>query len=174
MTLQHVKVCCMFCFSWVLERNVILIGIKCAAPPRPKFGKVFVSQTHVRSVARYSCSIGYRLVGVTHRQCTQTSKFTVEATWSEKSPKCIRKKIITIPMIPYLLNVYYLAVRCSTLHAPLNGKIVGDNFYYPHFVLYSCDYGYQILSGNSTRKCNEIGKWTGIAPLCKGVQTRTE
>ncbi|XP_062523950.1 CUB and sushi domain-containing protein 3-like [Corticium candelabrum] len=124
--------------------------IKCASPPRPKFGKVFVSQTHVRSVARYSCSIGYRLVGVTHRQCRQTSKFTVEATWSAEPPKCI-------------------PVRCSTLHAPLNGKIVGGNFYYPNFVLYSCDYGYQILSGNSTRKCNEIGKWTGIAPLCKGV-----
>ncbi|XP_062523686.1 sushi, von Willebrand factor type A, EGF and pentraxin domain-containing protein 1-like [Corticium candelabrum] len=124
--------------------------IKCASLPRPKFGKVVVSQTHVRSVARYSCIFGYRLVGVTHRQCTQTSQFTVEAMWSPKSPKCI-------------------PVRCSTLHAPLNGKIVGSKFYYPHFVLYLCDYGYQILSGNSTRKCNEIGKWTGIAPLCKGV-----
>ncbi|XP_062523805.1 sushi, von Willebrand factor type A, EGF and pentraxin domain-containing protein 1-like isoform X2 [Corticium candelabrum] len=125
-------------------------NIKCATPPIPKFGKVFVSQTHVRSVARYSCSIGYRLVGVTHRQCTRTSQFTVEAMWSANSPKCI-------------------PVRCSTLHAPLNGKIVGDNFHYPHFVLYLCDYGYQILSGNSTRKCNELGKWTGIAPLCKGI-----
>ena len=94
--------------------------------------------------------------------------------WSANSPKCIRKKSIIIQIIIYLLNVYYLAVRCSTLHAPLNGKIVGDNFHYPHFVLYLCDYGYQILSGNSTRKCNELGKWTGIAPLCKGVQSLTD
>ena len=80
------------------------IGIKCAVLLSPKFGKVFVSQSHVRSVARYSCSIGYRLVGVTHRQCTQTSQFTVEAMWSAKSPKCIRNKSIIIPIIVNLLN----------------------------------------------------------------------
>ena len=145
------------------------IGIKCVSLPRPKFGNVVVAQTHVRNVARYSCSFGYRLVGVTHRQCTQTSQFTVEAMWSTKSPKCIFKKSIITPIIVNLLNFLYLAVRCSTLHAPLNGKVVGSKFYYPHFVLYLCDYEYQIISGNTTRKCNEIRKWADMAPLCKGI-----
>ncbi|XP_062499151.1 P-selectin-like [Corticium candelabrum] len=143
-------------------------NIKCATTPSPKFCKVVVLQTHVRSVARYSCSIGYRLVGVTYRQCTQTSQFTVETKWSAKSPKCIRKISIIIPIIVYLLNVYYFAVRCSTLHAPLNEKLLVANSII-HILCCTCvtaDTKHFLVTALEMQRNRKMDRYSAIVQRC--------
>ena len=125
-------------------------------------------QTHVRSVARYSCSIGYRLVGVTYRQCTQTSQFTVETKWSAKSPKCIRKISIIIPIIVYLLNVYYFAVRCSTLHAPLNEKLLVANSII-HILCCTCvtaDTKHFLVTALEMQRNRKMDRYSAIVQRC--------
>lgn len=48
---------------------------------------------------------------------------------------------------------------------------------YNSTVSYTCDYGYEVTSGDANKICNEYGLWTGITPNCTSkikTSTRTK
>lgn len=43
---------------------------------------------------------------------------------------------------------------------------VKSKYVYMDTLVYTCDTGYEMLTGNATRTCTETTDWTGIAPAC--------
>ena len=67
----------------------------------------------------------------------------------------------------YPMDFILLAgVRCDNLKAPKNGfvKITGKSI--GSKALYSCREGY-VLRGDSQRKCQSNGRWSGDMPSCQ-------
>lgn len=63
----------------------IIIVIDCGNLLAPENGNVVVSSTDVGSIATYTCNNGYRIRGVSERECL------VNGTWSQEPPICISK-----------------------------------------------------------------------------------
>ncbi|XP_003387839.1 PREDICTED: sushi, von Willebrand factor type A, EGF and pentraxin domain-containing protein 1-like isoform X2 [Amphimedon queenslandica] len=103
-------------------------------------GQVIVSGSDVFSIATYTCSEGFGLVGVSSRICE------TNGVWSDSPPVCE-------------------PADCGQLESPANGMVetTGTKFY--DTAVYSCMPGYR-LQGDDSRTCSENGKWTGTAPIC--------
>ena len=60
-------------------------------------------------------------------------------------------------------------MNCGSLTDPANGQVnhvAGTTF--RQTATYSCNTGYNLV-GDSTRTCQAIGIWSGIAPTCQGM-----
>ena len=55
---------------------------------------------------------------------------------------------------------------CYTLDHPANGQVEygSDGF----TATYTCNSGYELMFGNSTRECDKHG-WSGTQPMCPGI-----
>lgn len=61
------------------------------------------------------------------------------------------------------------AISCGHPGVPANAVLTGELFTYGATVQYSCKGG-QILTGNSTRVCQEDSHWSGALPHCSGEE----
>ncbi|XP_064386053.1 sushi, von Willebrand factor type A, EGF and pentraxin domain-containing protein 1-like [Halichondria panicea] len=103
----------------------------------------------VDTVATYTCVTGYTLNGNTMRTCMS------DGVWSGSAPVCQQK-------------------LCSDLTLP-NGNIVysagsPDNRFIFSTAMYSCNPGYTLIGGSSTRVvCMIGGIWSGSTPNCEAI-----
>ncbi|EGV97116.1 CUB and sushi domain-containing protein 1 [Cricetulus griseus] len=90
----------------------------------------------------YHCKKGFYLLGSSALTCM------ANGLWDRSLPKC-------------------LAISCGHPGVPANAVLTGELFTYGATVQYSCKGG-QILTGNSTRVCQEDSHWSGSFPHCSG------
>ena len=70
----------------------------------------------------------------------------------------------------YIANYYYLhntAVDCGSLDDPVNGQVEFTNTTVGSTANYTCNCGYFLSNGNSTRTCEANGEWSGSPPSCE-------
>ncbi|XP_019631572.1 PREDICTED: LOW QUALITY PROTEIN: uncharacterized protein LOC109475407 [Branchiostoma belcheri] len=130
--------------------NAECIGVKCpdlSAPPNGRMACNTSSLRYPDSTCTFTCNYGYELdtpmVPVRHCQA--------DATWSGDDARCI-------------------GVRCPTLSRPTNGRMTcnrGSTFRHPETCTFSCNHGYQLYTGSSSRTCQANGRWTGSNPFCR-------
>ena len=114
--------------------------ITCGSLTSPANGSVSTPLMTYGSMAIYSCSTGYKLVGEATSTCLS------DGTWTGTAPKCA-------------------PVDCGALLAPVNGSVDAPSTTYGATATYSCTTGYG-PSGASTRACQGDGTWTGTTPAC--------
>ncbi|XP_077971175.1 sushi, von Willebrand factor type A, EGF and pentraxin domain-containing protein 1-like isoform X2 [Styela clava] len=94
------------------------------------------------SRCRFSCDLGFDLMGSGARTCEADGK------WSGKPTSCS-------------------LVQCGNLKSPKNGKVVCTvEDQYESVCKYQCDMGYDI-TGTTTRICQGDSTWTGTQPICQ-------
>ena len=59
-----------------------------------------------------------------------------------------------------------LAVKCSELEDPMNGRVNLEEQTYPSKADYRCNDGFDLV-GDSHRTCQADGSWSGNAPFCE-------
>ncbi|XP_053405169.1 CUB and sushi domain-containing protein 1-like [Mercenaria mercenaria] len=62
----------------------------------------------------------------------------------------------------------YGVPECGSLPNPKNGSVFSTDTTFGHYAEYTCNTGF-ILLGNSNRKCQLDGTWTGTGPTCEVV-----
>ena len=64
--------------------------------------------------------------------------------------------------------VIFSVVTCDPPDTVGNGTFTPflSIFNYSSIVTYTCDHGYYISNGNSSRYCTESGTWSGTKPTC--------
>ena len=87
-------------------------------------------------------------------------------------------KILKELMIHVLIDCLYILYQlftldmsiladCSSLNHPLNGFVsTPEGTVYNATAVYSCEEGYQLTDGSSTRMCVATETWTGSTPRC--------
>lgn len=104
----------------------------------------------IGALAIYSCEIGYELYGDHERLCDET------AQWSGAIPKCRKRK-------------------CDSLEVWRGGGIVrllNETAEFGNEIEYECLSGWKLI-GDSRRRCQYDGNWSGTAPYCKVVDCET-
>ena len=64
---------------------------------------------------------------------------------------------------------YFTANVCPSLDAPANGTVTLSGNSYGSVATYQCDFRFEMTPSINTRNCSADGRWTGIAPICKGI-----
>jgi len=57
-------------------------------------------------------------------------------------------------------------VDCGGLSSPANGIVSTPSTTYLSEAIYSCNDGFELSGGPSTRICQDDGNWSGVAPIC--------
>ncbi|XP_062498979.1 E-selectin-like [Corticium candelabrum] len=109
----------------------------------------FICKARCREVdclALCSCKVGYELIGNSYIRCQANGK------WSESTFSCSKK-------------------TCIPLIDPKNGyvNVSSRNYDYGSEANYTCNHGFTLIYGNSSRKCQSYGQWSGFQPICKHV-----
>ncbi|KAH3700415.1 hypothetical protein DPMN_075391, partial [Dreissena polymorpha] len=112
----------------------------CGPLSHPNNGRVFVPSRNYQAISSYTCNRGYWLNGTNVRTCHSIG------LWDGEAPRCV-------------------LIDCGSLTAPANGVVTGNSVYNSTAV-YTCDVGFEIVSGDATRICLEEAAWTGIEPNC--------
>eukprot|EP00057_Strongylocentrotus_purpuratus_P005129 XP_003730284.1 PREDICTED: sushi, von Willebrand factor type A, EGF and pentraxin domain-containing protein 1 [Strongylocentrotus purpuratus] len=129
-----------------------VVGIRCSTLVAPSRGQVGCTNSNfISSVCTYSCSTGYRVVGVTTQSCYQSGN---DGSWTGLKPSCQR-------------------ITCSSISAPTNGALsCTDGSYYGSSCTFSCDYGYTLEDSQPTWTCLQSGQWSnGHAAASRCVDT---
>ncbi|XP_045184070.2 CUB and sushi domain-containing protein 3-like [Mercenaria mercenaria] len=125
--------------TWTAE--TIVCALKdCGPLADVTYGTVSAPVTTHGASATYSCQYGY---SVTSEDTTRTC---VDGIWSGVQPTC------TIKDCGPLADVTY-----GTVSAPVTT--------HEATATYSCQYGYSVTSGDTTRTCAD-GIWSGVQPTC--------
>jgi len=63
-----------------------------------------------------------------------------------------------------------LAIECPPPDLPLHVRQPRDKprNTYGSTLIYDCDTGHELISGDLERSCGATGKWSGREPLCRG------
>ncbi|XP_056421690.1 CUB and sushi domain-containing protein 1 isoform X3 [Hyla sarda] len=116
----------------------------CSDPGIPAHGSRLGNEFKTKSLLRFSCEMGYTLIGSMERTCLSNG------SWSGTQPFCE-------------------AVSCGNPGTPANGMIIfSDGILFSSSVIYACWEGYK-TSGLTTRHCTANGTWTGSAPDCSVI-----
>ena len=60
-----------------------------------------------------------------------------------------------------------LGITCAAVDVAYSSKVPNLDVYdYNTVVTYSCDAGFEHISGDLSRRCEAINTWTGTAPTC--------
>jgi hypothetical protein len=120
--------------------------VSCGGLSNPSNGSVSLPDgSFFGATARYRCDAGYRLAGPETRSCLETGAWSGVATLCEP-------------------------VSCGPLVNPGNGTVATpDGTEYTDVGLYSCNSGYVLTSGSSSRICDATGSWSGTPPSCAPV-----
>ena len=67
--------------------------------------------------------------------------------------------------------ILFSVVTCDAPPAVQNMSYSPDipMYNYSDSITYTCDLGYNYVSGDMTRSCNEHAQWTGIVPACTSM-----
>ena len=95
-------------------------------------------------IIRYSCEVGYDLVGHSKRRCLKTGR------WDTAAPRC-------------------MPIQCPDPLPVNHGIVHGDDITFGHVIRYSCLEGYE-LSGTNERTCQADKTWTDSDPVCNRVK----
>ncbi|KAL2083424.1 hypothetical protein ACEWY4_021197 [Coilia grayii] len=95
-----------------------------------------------RNSVMYHCKRGFYLLGSSVLSCQSNG------LWDRSLPKC-------------------LPISCGDPGAPPHATLLGKRFTHGAVVHYSCGQG-RTLIGNSSRYCQEDGRWSGSPPYCSG------
>ncbi|XP_064382155.1 sushi, von Willebrand factor type A, EGF and pentraxin domain-containing protein 1-like isoform X4 [Halichondria panicea] len=106
----------------------------------PRYGDVDVTGNTPGSKATYTCDRGFTLVG------SSTAKCQLNGKWSSVPPVC-------------------KPIFCPKLTPPAYGAVNDGNNRVGTKAVYTCNDGFEI-SGQSSRKCQLDGTWSGKAPTC--------
>ncbi|XP_075718053.1 CUB and sushi domain-containing protein 1 [Rhinoderma darwinii] len=116
----------------------------CDDPGIPAHGSCLGNEFKTKSLLRFSCEMGYTLIGSMERTCLSNG------SWTGIQPSCD-------------------AVSCGNPGTPANGMIIfSDGILFSSSVIYACWEGYK-TSGLTTRHCTANGTWTGSAPDCSVI-----
>jgi len=63
--------------------------------------------------------------------------------------------------------LFSVAIECVRLTSPLNGFVSLEGVRLGSEATYSCEEGFGLTGGSSTRVCESDGDWSGTAPICK-------
>ncbi|XP_076346234.1 sushi, von Willebrand factor type A, EGF and pentraxin domain-containing protein 1-like isoform X1 [Tachypleus tridentatus] len=119
------------------------VPVSCSQPESVANGRYSGSDWTVGNVVKYSCNLGYILVGEADRVCLETGR------WLHEVPMCE-------------------PIECK-LPEPVDHAIMkGSDFHVGHRVEYTCNMGYHLI-GQNTRVCMEEGQWGPEPPVCKPV-----
>ncbi|XP_064386661.1 sushi, von Willebrand factor type A, EGF and pentraxin domain-containing protein 1-like [Halichondria panicea] len=112
------------------------------------------SSRPVYTVATYTCDTGYTLNGDTTRTCRS------DGIWSGSSPVC--QQILICSDLPLVTNgdVFY------TAGFPDNRSLYSG-------ATYTCNPGYTLIGGSTTRTCVSGGRWSGSPPTCQYIGLTT-
>lgn len=119
--------------------------VDCGAPAQIEFGSVILinGTTTVKSLAVYTCSEDYWLVGEAKQKCTKEGK------WSHDTPSC---ELIT----------------CEEPELPAGSYVVGYDLNVHSVIMYHCEAGH-LLQGEARHTCGKDGEWSGEVPTCEYV-----
>lgn len=123
-------------------------AVRCPTPFIPVYGKVTDTQYRYPHHFKYECREGYRLNRpVKSYHCMANGK------WMPTPPS----------------NVACLQVKCPLLQAPLNGSMSTYTQSFGSMVTFQCDPDYTLLQGETTRRCQGDGTWSGANVVCGKV-----
>ena len=60
-------------------------------------------------------------------------------------------------------------VNCNTPPQPANRRVAYSATTYNSVATYSCNGGYEISGGSTTRRCLASGAWSGSVPTCQSM-----
>ena len=67
----------------------------------------------------------------------------------------------------YIVYFVLLGITCAAVVVADSSKDPDENVYdFDTVVTYSCDTGFEHISGDLSRRCVAINTWTGVAPTC--------
>ncbi|XP_078687051.1 sushi, von Willebrand factor type A, EGF and pentraxin domain-containing protein 1-like [Branchiostoma floridae x Branchiostoma belcheri] len=135
--------------------DAVCIGVKCPDLSAPTNGAMSCNPSSLRypdSTCTFSCNNGYELATERERHCQ------ADGTWSGHDTRCI-------------------GVRCPTLSPPANVVMrcsQSSSFRHPETCNFTCNHGYQLYTGSSSRTCQANGRWTGSRPSCRACPSGYE
>ncbi|XP_026284194.1 sushi, von Willebrand factor type A, EGF and pentraxin domain-containing protein 1 isoform X1 [Frankliniella occidentalis] len=122
--------------------------LECPHPETLWHGTVAVTNDGNGSIATYECESGFVIhktsLRATKRHCLK------QGYWEGSSPVCVRRSCGFPGNLP-------------------GGVVVGNSFLFTDIVTYACHFGAQII-GDSTQTCQADGNWSGVPPICKGLE----
>ena len=141
--------------------NIILISIlfvltalPCGTPSSLSNGQRHYNSTTVGSTVTYTCNTGYRMTaGNSSRTCL------FGGHWSGSHPTCSSE------------NSKIMLGSCGTPRSLTNGQTSYTSTTVWSIVTYTCDPGYVMTAGNSSRICQSVGLWSGNLPSCTRKST---
>ncbi|XP_064386214.1 sushi, von Willebrand factor type A, EGF and pentraxin domain-containing protein 1-like [Halichondria panicea] len=124
-----------------------LVSSTCLSLPPPTNGGISYSDQSRSdgTVATYTCNTGYTLNGDSTRACGS-------GVWSGSAPICQTN----CPDLPLLINGMIMYSDGSTNNRPFLSSAV-----------HSCNPGYTLTGGDTTRVCVSGGNWFGSPPTCQ-------
>ncbi len=126
-----------------------------------QYGSVKLSGKRPTHTAVYTCSKGYKLVGVSKRTCLYSG------VWDRKAPICKRKKGYRRTCSALIFYIIFTAIYCPDhLPNPQYGSVTLSGYSPSHTAVYACNKGYKLV-GASKRTCLYSGVWDREAPICK-------
>ncbi|KAH3836216.1 hypothetical protein DPMN_109587 [Dreissena polymorpha] len=114
---------------------------ECSQLSNPTDGNASYTNIIYKSVATYTCNIGFDLIGVSTRECLNNR------SWSAEKPFCKIKD-------------------CGPPHISSNGYVSGNLTTYGAFSQYSCNTGYDLVGG-SISTCTQFGNWSAPDIFCQ-------
>lgn len=133
---------CMLDGTWSGTRPICNL-VFCSGNFNIDNGQISGGANHYNSSLQFSCTPGFRLIGVNKITCLENG------SWSGSSPRCER---INCP----------LPNGTGVMTVSFNSVSVGST------VQYMCPGTYQIV-GESLRTCLITGNWSGVEPYCREI-----
>ncbi|XP_077532635.1 sushi, von Willebrand factor type A, EGF and pentraxin domain-containing protein 1-like isoform X8 [Haemaphysalis longicornis] len=128
--------------GWKIEENDCR-PVSCGHPGEVRWGRLLDAVFAFPRPVRYECNQGYRLVGDSTLYCQSNGR------WSGTKPEC------------HIMD-------CGALEDIPNGRVTLSGTTFGSLAEYACSRCFRLV-GNSTRTCDEYGKWTGTSPRCDEV-----
>ncbi|XP_054715425.1 sushi, von Willebrand factor type A, EGF and pentraxin domain-containing protein 1-like [Uloborus diversus] len=115
--------------------------VQCLQPKDVNNGRVVYSAMTYKSVARYECLFGYRLVGPTTRIC-ETNK-----QWEGEEPYCEE-------------------IKCGSPGILHNGYVKGSSTRFSSVIYFSCLENMTFVGESASTTCQHDGTWSHSVPKC--------
>ena len=158
-------------------------------PSRLQNGQHSYKTTNYNGTVTFSCNAGYLLRGNSSRSCQSTGR------WSGTQPSCeigeckiclhcafcqhyysnssllLLHVLQNYIMIQYIMYLPALSVSCDTPRMLSNGQGNYSSTTFGSRVTYTCNTGYRMTAGSSSRTCQSNGQWSGSHPTCSREYT---
>ena len=162
-----------------LSLSLSSVVVTCDLLPIPTNGRRSSSQRNYNVTVDFSCNTGYILNGNSSRTCQSTGQ------WSGTQPTCNSKLLCPARVWLQRMNdihcshvmllwrslswnvIFFFNVgSCGTPRSLANGDTSYTSTTVGSIVTYTCDPGYVMTAGNSSRRCQSVGLWSGNPPTC--------